>query len=134
MKQLFLIIFLILVGLNGHAAGADAAASADQDRVIPPGCSDFTAEQLQDKDACFAMIKPDLDPKASEAVYFDPNLMQSTDECGGCHFKRDFNLTDNTNKNIYNVPFLKNAVPQISGGSNSGGDETGDGTAPGATE
>lgn len=124
---MLLIVMMIFAPLSLWAQMADAPASADTDKVVPDGCRDFTAEQMKDPNSpCFAEVRADLDPRKTEGDYFEPNVSTAStmDECNGCHVLTDIDVTANTNENIYNVKFLKNAVPQYgSPAEETGGDE-----------
>lgn len=107
-------------------APQDAPAAADTDRAVSAACRDFTAEQMKDPNSpCFAEVRADLDPRRTEGEFFDANLSTTPllDECNGCQVQTNIDLTGNTNENIYNVKFLKSAVPQFGAPAETGGDE-----------
>lgn len=116
MSKMLVVLVMMMVGsLTAFAQSADAPASADTDRAIPEGCRDFTSEQMKDPNSpCYAEVSKDMDPKRTEGEYFDANISSTVlkDECNGCHVMTGIDVMANTNENIYNVKFLKNAVPQ----------------------
>lgn len=129
MLKLILILGFLASPVMSFAQSSGASAAANNDQAIPKGCEDFTADQLnKDPNApCFEAVRPTLDPKQAEGNYYEPYMTSShKDECEGCHVLSNLSPSDDTNKNIYELPFLKSAVPQFGGGGNDAGSDHGD--------
>ncbi len=126
-KMLVVTIMMMFAPISAFSQANDAPASSDMDRAVPEGCKDFTSEQMKDPNSpCYAEVSKDLDPRRTEGEYFDANLTNTPlkDECNGCHVMTGIDLPGNTNENVYNVKFLKNAVPQYGSPVEAdGGDE-----------
>ncbi len=130
MSKILLTIMMVFFPLIAMSQGQDAPASADTDRVGSAACRDFTAEQLKDPNSpCYEDIRAEVDPRKAEGDYYEPNVAAGSlmDNCGGCHVLTDIDVSTDTNRNIYNAKFLKNAVPQFGSPAESatGRDESG---------
>lgn len=128
LSKILLTIMMMFSSVVAFAQAQDAPASADTDRAVSAACRDFTAEQMKDPNSpCYEDIRAEVDPRKSEGAYFEPNVAAtaSMDESGGGHVLTNIDVTTNTNENIYQVPFLKNAVRRGPPASDTGTDESG---------
>lgn len=122
--------FTIFIFSFSAGAQEDAAAAAAAPKAVSELCKEFTADQMKDPNSpCFEAIRDEQDPRQAEGNFFEPNVSLAgvADESSGGHVYAP-SLDVDTNKNLYESPFLKDAVPSFgaspsesgSGGPNDG--------------
>ena len=98
---------------------AMAQKAEEKNKGEPVDCSHLTAEQMGDKDACWNVKKAEMRRTSSDSEAY----VEIVTETYGAPIVNVAQpaLSDDTIRNIYEVPFFKSAVPSALSPSSSGG-------------